>query len=465
MINLHLFDWLILGAYILWLSWFTISRFKDNILSDIDYILGGRKLSLPGFVVTIVCTWYGAILGIGENTFLYGIHSWFIWAFPYYIFAFVYALWVAPKIQKLKMISIPDHFHSKFGEESGIISAILLTIITSPAPYILSMAIILQFFFNLNLGHAIIISVFFSTIYIWNGGLRAIIKTDLIQFILMFTGFTFLLFFSWKNFGSPITLFNSLPENYKDPLGGNSVQYFFVWFFIAAWTLIDPNFFQRCSAAQSPETAKNGLLVSIVFWFIFDCITLLCGLYAVQYIKLSDPLFVYPALAIEVLPIGFLGIFITAVLAIVMSTIDSMSLISGITFGRDVLWRIDKKPESKNVVSYIKKGLVVISVLSILLAFSTPSIVSLFYSIGSVIIPGLIFPFLFSFELNNSPVIKNWIRLWMLSPVIISLSWLVISRNIGNPLFGIEPFYPGIVLSSFLTVFIYSKSKKSNNHS
>ena len=168
-------------------------------------------------------------------------------------------------------------------------------------------------------------------------------------------------------------------------------------------------------------------------------------------------------LAIEVLPIGLLGIFITAILAIVMSTIDSMSLISGITFGRDVLWRIDKKPESKNTVSYIKKGLVVISVLSILLAFSIPSVVSLFYSIGSVIIPGLILPFLFSFKLNNNLVIKNWIQFWMVSPVIISLSWLIISRNIGNPLFGIEPFYPGIVLSSFFTVFIYSKSKKYKN--
>ena len=463
MINLHFFDWLILGAYLVWILWFSISRFKKNTLSDVEYILGGRRLSLPGLVVTIVCTWYGAILGVGENTFLYGIHSWFIWAFPYYIFAFAYALLIAPKVQRLKMISIPDHFHSKFGEESGIISALFLTVITSPAPYILSMAILLKFFFEIDLGRAIIISVFFSTIYIWNGGLRAIIKTDLIQFILMFTGFIFLLLFSWKTFGSPINIYNNLPENYKDPLGGNSVQYFFVWFFIAAWTLIDPNFFQRCSASKSPETAKKGLLISIIFWFIFDLITVLCGLYAIKHIELSDPLFVYPALAIEVLPVGLLGIFITAIFAIIMSTIDSMSLISGITFGRDVLWRINKKAVPKSSVSHIKKGLVVISVLSILLAFSTPSIVNLFYSIGSVIIPGLIFPFLFSFKIKNNSFVKNWIRLWMVSPVIISLSWLTISRLIGNPLFAIEPFYPGIALSGIITAFIYSKSREIKN--
>ena len=37
-----------------------------------SYLLAGRKLSLPGFVITLVSTWYGGIIGIGENTYLYG---------------------------------------------------------------------------------------------------------------------------------------------------------------------------------------------------------------------------------------------------------------------------------------------------------------------------------------------------------------------------------------------------------
>ena len=38
-----------------------------------SYLLAGRKLSLPGFVITLVSTWYGGIIGIGENTYLYGL--------------------------------------------------------------------------------------------------------------------------------------------------------------------------------------------------------------------------------------------------------------------------------------------------------------------------------------------------------------------------------------------------------
>ena len=66
-------------------------------ISQRDYIIHGRKLSLPGFVISLVSTWYGAILGVGENTYLYGIQTWFIFGLPYYFFAVIYAFWLSKK--------------------------------------------------------------------------------------------------------------------------------------------------------------------------------------------------------------------------------------------------------------------------------------------------------------------------------------------------------------------------------
>ena len=62
-----------------------------------NYLLAGRKLSLPGFVVTLVSTWYGGIIGIGENTYLYGFQTWTIFGLPYYIFAIIFAFFVDPR--------------------------------------------------------------------------------------------------------------------------------------------------------------------------------------------------------------------------------------------------------------------------------------------------------------------------------------------------------------------------------
>ncbi len=290
MSHFHFLDWAILAAYAAGLIWIGIFRLKDQSASQEEFILSGRRLSLGGFVATLVTTWYGAILGVGENTFLYGIQTWFIFALPYYGFALGYAIWIAPKIREKKFLSIPDHFRSTYGENAGIISALFITFLASPAPYILSMGILLQFLFGITLGVALLISTIFSVIYVWNGGFSAVVKTDILQFILMFVGFFLLIGFSWNEFGSPAVLINSIPESHLDPLGGNTAQYVLVWFFIAAWTFVDPGFYQRCAAAKSPETAKKGLLISIGFWAVFDCLTVLSGLYAVVMIQTDQPL-------------------------------------------------------------------------------------------------------------------------------------------------------------------------------
>ena len=242
--QLHFIDFLVLGFYLFTLIWI---GFKNKESSNVptDFILGGRKLSYGSFIATLVTTWYGAILGIGENTYLYGIQTWFIFSFPYYIFAFFYAIYIAPNINKTGLISIPDHFFNNYGKKSGILSASLIIFLTSPAPYILSLRILLQFIFNIGLEVSLILSTLFSTIYIWNSGFKAVVKTDLLQFILMFLSFIILIGFLWQPLGDPIQIIRGLPKKFLDPLGGNSVQYFFVWFFIAAWTFIDPSFYQR----------------------------------------------------------------------------------------------------------------------------------------------------------------------------------------------------------------------------
>ena len=83
------------------------------------YILAGRKLSLPGFVATLVTTWYGGILGIGENTYNFGIQTWFIFALPYYFFAILFAMVIAPKIRNTNLISIRS-FYIIFSKSSTL---------------------------------------------------------------------------------------------------------------------------------------------------------------------------------------------------------------------------------------------------------------------------------------------------------------------------------------------------------
>jgi SSS family solute:Na+ symporter len=438
---------MIMGTYVLVIIYVGIIRKRNVESSEENFILSGRRLSITGFVATLVTTWYGAILGIGENTFLYGIQTWFIFSFPYYIFALAYAFWIAPKIRKSRSISIPDNFRDVYGERAGILSALILSFLASPAPYLLGMGFVIQFMFGLELGMALMISTIFSAIYVWNGGFGAVVRTDLIQFILMFAGFFILLGYLWHNVQSPILLIKDLPNSYLDPLGGNTLQYILAWFFLAAWTFIDPGFFQRCAAAKTPEMAQRGILISILFWAIFDCLTITCALYAVGTIQQGQAALTFPLLALDVLPIGVFGLFMTGIIATLMSTIDSLGLLSAISFGRDILWRIQSDNRTLDTVPFIRKGLVIISFLSLVLAYLLPSIVQLFYAIGSVLIPGLILPFLNTIRKHPLAMKGAQAVRWMGIPIIISMSWYIISTIKGTPFLGIEPFYPGILSS------------------
>ena len=173
-----------------------------------------------------------------------------------------------------------------------------------------------------------------------------------------------------------------------DPLGGNSLQYLFVWFFIASWTFIDPGFIKGVLLLKI-QILQKKVFYSYFFWAIFDFLTLICGLYAIETISPDQALLTYPILAFEVLPSGFLGIFLIGIIATIMSTIDSLSLVSAVTFGRDILWRIEANKSSLSPINFMKKGLIIISFFSLVISYLLPSVVALFYTLGSLLILGL----------------------------------------------------------------------------
>ena len=67
---------------------------------EADYLVAGRRLTLPGFVASLVTTWYGGILGVGEYGWSYGISSWLVFGVPYYLWAGVFALVLARRARR-----------------------------------------------------------------------------------------------------------------------------------------------------------------------------------------------------------------------------------------------------------------------------------------------------------------------------------------------------------------------------
>jgi SSS family solute:Na+ symporter len=285
------------------------------------------------------------------------------------------------------------------------------------------------------------------------GGFRSVVQTDKYQFIIIYGGFIIILGVLWNELGGFSFLRLNLDQIHLSWIGENSIQTIIVWFFLASWTFIDPGFHQRCSAAKTLQTAKNGILISIIFWFIFDILTITVGLYAAASLSGINPLLSYPLLADKFLPPFLKGLFITGLLAVIMSTIDSFTLLSAITFGRDLVWRIRRKNNPD--LSYLTRvGLVLTAIISISLCVTFPSVIELWYVIGSIFIPPMLLPVLTAYFPKYKLHIKSTFIIMITSFTVSFLSfiWGQINYYNGNPvyLFGIEPFFPGFFLSIVL---------------
>lgn len=446
-----LFDWGIIFLYfglLVFLSWKKSWEDQD----EEEFLLSGRKMTLPAFVATLVSTWYGGILGVGEYSYQFGISQWLLFGFPFYIFSAIFAWLLAGKIRMNKALTLPEAVSNFYGKKAGRFSALPIFVLVSPAPYILMLGFIFQYLTG-GSGHFLIYATavaLFSVFYVSFGGFSAVIRTDMLQVVLMFGGFILLIWCAHIEFGSMITLWETVPDTFRDITGGHSLQYILVWFFIALWTFVDPSFHQRAAAAKSPKTAQRGILISIVLWSAFDFLTLFSGMYgwAILGGDLSEPLMVYPYLANEILPIGIKGLFFVAILATIMSTLDSYLFLSGQTLGRDLLAKLFPNTANNRLT---RLSVLAAAVLGILLIIIYPSVIDLWYVIGSVMIPGLLIPIL-GVYLRFFTLKKQWALPTMVGSIAVSLVWLMLGTYFNNEAYsytflGVEPFYPGLLVS------------------
>ncbi|BDI30631.1 sodium:solute symporter [Capsulimonas corticalis] len=441
-------------AFLVVIGVFTARR-KVTGESSEDFMLAGRSLTLPAFVASLVATWYGGILGVGQFAYESGVATWTVFGLPYYLFAVIYAFFLAGKVRGVARLTIPDTLQSAHSRPVALLGSLFLFCLVTPAPYTLMLGTMLHDMFGWPLLLALILGTILSVAFVVTGGFNTDVRTNIFQFLLMFTSFAMILGFAVVKHGGVGAMFAQLPPTLRQPSGGLAWPLIVVWYFIAMWTLVDPGFHQRCSAASSPRTARNGILISVLCWALFDFMTITTGLYArVLLPHLSNTVEAYPALSQLILPAGAKGYFWVGMLATVMSTVISYTLIAAITVGRDIVWRFAPQRTGESDVFWTRIGVVVSSALAILAAYKLPTVVGLWYTIGTAFIPGLLLPLLTAYS-PRVRVAPPYTFVAMLLGVALPIVWMVLGYKAGGmdedhyP-WRIEPIYLGLGASTLV---------------
>lgn len=462
-IHLSFLDWLVVGLYLLFLFYLGIKKSKESSASTKHYILGGRMLTLPAFVASLVSTWYGGILGVGEFSFKYGISNWIVFGAPYYLFAIIFALLFASRIRKSNLSSIPDQLYVTYDKKTGLLGAVLTYFITSPAPYILMFAILLQVVTGCSFGLSLLFASCLTTGYVFVGGFRSVVQTEKLQFALMFSGFILIIVLLIHRYGLFPFLPNNLPRVHLTLTGENSWQYILVWFFIALWTLVAPTFHQFTYAAKDVRTARNGILLSVICWFVFDALTTFSGLYARALLpNLRNASMAFPVLADSFLPSIAKGVFYIAMLATVVSTVDGFTFIASMTIGKDIIAVIMKKSDDVSITNYTRIGILITILLSATSIILFPSIINLWYIIGTIFIPGLLLPLVTSYwqrwKISSHATFIAMLLGWLFSLGSFAWGQLNTINEVAQYPFQIEPMYPGLGVT--IVIYIWGNRKK-----
>jgi len=217
--------------------------------------------------------------------------------------------------------------------------------------------------------------------------------------------------------------------------GGQGLLAVTSFMILGAWTLVDPGFHQRVSAAISPEKGRQGVLISVGLWALFDLMSITVGIYA---LALSSPLaenslHIFPVFADQVLPTGVKALFLCGLIGTILSGLVGYTLISGASLGREIVGRIKPELNDDQIGKWTRAGLFIACAVAAVIGMKMQSVVQLWYDWAGLIVGALLLPVSLAYGvLGKAKLGAGWITGSMLVAFTGSFVWLIYGKRTGN---------------------------------
>lgn len=388
--------------------------FKKNSSLD-DYYVGGRNISYGhiGFSVVATDVGGGFSVGLGGLGFTMGLSgSWML--FTGLLGAWLSAVFLIPRLYRMSefrsLFSLPEVFNSLYGPKAAIIAALISFIgylgFTSSqvlAGAKLATATISGVSFN----NVVIVLGVFTVVYTALGGLKAVIMTDTIQWIILLLGLIgFGLPFAIYKLGGIELIRSSIDEAMLSLWNISWVQMLNWSVTIIPIWFVGMTLYQRIFASKNQaEAQKAWFLAGLLEWPIMAFVGVALGLLArVAFIQgfiefptaEIDSEMGLPLLLREVLPAGITGIVLAAYFSAIMSTADSCLMAASGNVVNDLLGKaFSISPKFHIRLSQITTAF--IGVIAIIIALNMKSVLELMLLSYGFMVSGLFIPIVYAF--------------------------------------------------------------------
>ncbi len=346
-----------------------------------DFLIAGRKVGTWQTAASIMAV-VGGMLLVGQAALAYDLGFGAIWFWVGFSLGLVCLGLAAKKIKTLadehNFLTISDYLFTKFDYKTGILGAIIF--------FIAFFALLIGQFIaggslfapllGISYPIAVLIMGFGTLIYLLLGGFKAVIKTDFIQFLIMFFVFVFILF--------TINIGKFAPEQIDFiSIGSFSIIAYLVLGIFAVFAGADV--WQRIFSAKDVKTVRKGSYIAAVLFIIFGVALTIIGIAARNnFPDIDSSQALYYGL-LQLVPASLIGIAVIAILAALMSTIDTELFYLSSSIAKDFFYRRNRIMEDK-IARIIKISLVGLALVSMMIAIFVSEILLILFGIISLIL-------------------------------------------------------------------------------
>jgi len=341
-----------------------------------DFLAAGRTIGpfVGGAVLAATQISAGTVVGTLGRHYLAGISWWWVW-FGVWAGWLASAFLVAPRLRRFGALTIPDYIAVRFGSERArALSAIL--IVVSYSIYLVAQfqasGEIAQAVFGMKPLTAMLIVMASTLVYTIPGGVRGSSYIDFLQALIMVAGLAIAVPVLIDRVGGLPTAFRFLRSLDTRLLG---------WYYgpreLVALAIgfgfsmaASPYEMTRYYSMRDEKTVQQAIYVSIGFQLVIGLAVLLLGLLArTLFPALPSADQASSIIAFEVLPPVVGALLIVAMLSAIMSTVNSVLLVTGGSVAHDLYGTfINPEASQARLVAVNRIAILVLAVVPVVFA-------------------------------------------------------------------------------------------------
>lgn len=314
-----------------------------------DFFVAGRRLSAPLIFTTVLASNIGAGATVGATGLGYrdGIGAWW-WNGSAAIGSIFLALFIGPRVWRIasehNLYTTGDYLELRYGPAvRAIVSSLLwLGTLSIFAGQLIAGAAVLSVVAHVPRWAGTIISASVVTIVFVSGGAISTVWTNVIQLIVLLSGFLIALPMVLGHVGGLAGIFASasVPPTFGNILHSTGPGSGWMLLVLSPAFVISPGLMQKAYGASSARAVAKGIGVQALVLSLFAFIPPLFGMAArVAHPGITDPNLVLPTVLIEQLPAALGALTLAAVFSAEVSTCDALLFMLATSLSQDLYKR------------------------------------------------------------------------------------------------------------------------------